>query len=258
MGDREEDKIKKTEEKEEENESENKDKEECKDEEKEGEEDYVEDVSLLFPPPEYEEEEYHFAGGTQRVLALPRQFGQIVIGEIVWRGATVLCEWLEGRVSCGGEPPFAVAGSRVAELGAGCGLCGLVCAQLGAARVLLTDYEPHVLALLARNAARNGLDAAAAVRALDWLRPLPPDLAGAFTAVVGSDVVYCRALCPGLFAAAAHLLAPGGVFAMVNGRARFAKAADLARTAAADAGLRLVSETAVDGGWQILSKYIRV
>lgn len=226
-----------------------------KEEEEIAEEEAVEDVGALFPPPEYEEEVYHYGGGTQRVLALPRQFAQIVIGEIVWRGATALCEWLEGR---GGAPPFAVAGSRVAELGAGCGLCGLVCAQLGAARVLLTDYEPHVLALLARNAARNGLDAARAVRALDWLRPVPPDLAGAFTAVVGSDVVYCRALCPGLFATAARLLVRGGTFAMVNGRARFAKAADLARTDAAAAGLRLVAETAVDDGWQVLSLYTKL
>lgn len=226
-------------------------------EEEEEEDTSMDGVGALFAPPEYEEEVYHYGGGTQRVLALPRQYAQIVIGEIVWRGATVLCEWLEGRAVCGGAAPFVVAGSRVAELGAGCGLCGLVCRQLGAARVLLTDYEPHVLALLARNAARNGLDAARDVRALDWLRPLPPDLAGAFTAVVASDVVYCRALCAGLFATAARLLAPGGTLAMVNGRARFAKAADLARTDAAAAGLRLVAETAVDGGWQVLSLYTK-
>jgi predicted nicotinamide N-methyase len=37
------------------------------------------------------------------------------------------------------------------------GLVGLLCAQLGAASVLLTDYEPAVLAHLGQNAALNGL-----------------------------------------------------------------------------------------------------
>lgn len=213
------------------------------------------DLAALFPPPEYSELVYHFGGHTQRVLALPPQFAQIVIGEVVWRGATALCEWL---VRPGGEAPFAVAGARVVEVGAGCGVCGVLCKQLGARQVLLTDYEPHVLELLARNAELNGLSAAEHVRALDWLQPLPPDLAGAFDAVIGSDVVYCRDLCPGLFATAAGLLVRGGCFAMVNGRGRFSKAADLALSEAEAAGLRLVSQTAMDDGWQVLSLYTKL
>ena len=74
------------------------------------------------------------------------------------------------------------------------GLVGLLCAQLGAASVLLTDYEPAVLAHLGQNAALNGLQQArCASQQLDWRRPrdsLRPEQRGSWRLVLAADVLY--------------------------------------------------------------------
>ncbi|POM64969.1 Hypothetical protein PHPALM_19424 [Phytophthora palmivora] len=68
------------------------------------------------------------------------------LGGEVWVGALVLCEFLEAH------DQEVVQGRDVIELGAGCGLCGLVAATLGAKTVVLTDEYPD---LLAKNIAKN-------------------------------------------------------------------------------------------------------
>ena len=73
------------------------------------------------------------------------------------------------------------------------GLVGLLCAQLGAASVLLTDYEPAVLAHLGQNAALNGLQQRCASQQLDWRRPhdsLRPEQLGGWRLVLAADVLY--------------------------------------------------------------------
>ncbi|RLN57786.1 hypothetical protein BBJ28_00004903 [Nothophytophthora sp. Chile5] len=68
------------------------------------------------------------------------------LGGEVWAGALVLCEFLEAQAEA------LVHGRDVIELGAGCGLCGLVAASLGAKSVVLTDEYPD---LLERNITKN-------------------------------------------------------------------------------------------------------
>ncbi|EGZ09360.1 hypothetical protein PHYSODRAFT_523947, partial [Phytophthora sojae] len=68
------------------------------------------------------------------------------LGGEVWAGALVLCEFLEEHAQ------EVVQGRDVIELGAGCGLCGLVAASLSANATVLTDEYPD---LLARNIAKN-------------------------------------------------------------------------------------------------------
>lgn len=59
------------------------------------------------------------------------------LGLDVWPAALELCAYLAWN-------PHLVQGRAVLELGAGVGLPGLLAAQLGALRVVLTDYEPRV------------------------------------------------------------------------------------------------------------------
>jgi predicted nicotinamide N-methyase len=74
---------------------------------------------------------------------------------------------------------------RVVELGCGLGVTSLVAAARGAA-VVATDWAEDAIALLQRNAARNGLDVQAAVR--DWREPWQER----FDLAVAADVLYER------------------------------------------------------------------
>ncbi len=76
-------------------------------------------------------------------------------------------------------------GLNVLEIGAGLGAPGLVAAARGA-RVTSTDGRTEALALIAKNAERNGLEIE--VAQLDWSAP-PEDL-GTYDLSLASDVLY--------------------------------------------------------------------
>ncbi|HZU20972.1 MAG TPA: methyltransferase domain-containing protein [Gaiellaceae bacterium] len=78
-----------------------------------------------------------------------------------------------------------VAGLRVVELGCGLGLPSLVAAARGA-DVTAVDWAEDAIALLRQNAARNGLQARAAVR--DWREPWTER----FDLALAADVLYER------------------------------------------------------------------
>lgn len=117
------------------------------------------------------------------------------LGWRVWRAALILCDMLAER-------PSLVAGARVLEVGAGCGACGLLAAQLGAQRTVLTDCLPGLLDALAANVTLNQThDASVCVRHLDWSDDAAEDASPspaherlphdeAFDVVIGSDVMY--------------------------------------------------------------------
>jgi predicted nicotinamide N-methyase len=91
----------------------------------------------------------------------------------LWPAATALAAAL----------PRELAGVRVVELGCGLGLPSLVAAARGAV-VTATDWAEDAVALLVRNAARNGLDVRAEVR--DWRDPWPES----FDLALAADVLY--------------------------------------------------------------------
>ena len=124
----------------------------------------------------------------------------------LWPLSLTLCRWLCAH-------PEIVRGKRVVELGAGFGALGLVCAALGAARVVLTDM-PDALPLLEAVAAANP-QLAVAVAPCTWgvdadVRRLVAD--GRFDVVLAADVVYKQAAAvqESLAATQAALLAENG------------------------------------------------
>jgi len=120
-------------------------------------------------------------------------------GLLLWPSAVALAERLAAE-------PELVRGKRVLELGAGVGLPGLVAQSLGGV-VTQTDYQLAPLALARENARRNGI-AGIVICEGDWRRfpSLPP-----FDVVLGSDVLYERAMHPALRALLPRVLAPGGL-----------------------------------------------
>jgi predicted nicotinamide N-methyase len=131
------------------------------------------------------------------------------LGWRVWRGALSLCEELERR-------PALVAGRRVLELGAGCGLVGLLAARLGAASVVLTDSVPALLQCCVENAEANGLSEGVCVHCLDWTDITSSSVPTAEVAL-GSDVIYDSEHAAALPAVLQRHLAPGGFALLVNG-----------------------------------------
>ena len=93
----------------------------------------------------------------------------------LWPAATALASALPERLD----------GVRVVELGCGLGLPSLVAAARGA-HVTALDWAAEAIALLHRNAERNGLDVEAAVH--DWREPLDRS----FDLALAADVLYER------------------------------------------------------------------
>ena len=82
-----------------------------------------------------------------------------------------------------------LAGARVLELGCGLGLPGLAAALAGA-DVLATDWAPDAIALLRRNAERNGIRLEAAE--VSWTDPGPLVERAPWDLVLAADVLYER------------------------------------------------------------------
>eukprot|EP00873_Tetraselmis_striata_P033106 jgi/Tetstr1/453370/TSEL_040359.t1 len=95
---------------------------------------------------ESDEEFVYLVGGRQRLCLQQRR--SLGVGWQLWPAARVLADLLVAS-------PALVHGKRVLELGAGCGLCGLVAAALGASAVELTDGAEQVVAHLRRNVEAN-------------------------------------------------------------------------------------------------------
>jgi predicted nicotinamide N-methyase len=96
----------------------------------------------------------------------------------LWPSATALARVVGAR---------ALRGARTLELGCGLGLVGLAAAAAGG-RVTATDWAPDSIALLERNAARNGL--ALEALCVDWTRPEPLVARAPWDLVLASDVLY--------------------------------------------------------------------
>lgn len=103
-----------------------------------------------------------------------RQSSQADVGFLMWPSAVVLSRYLASN-------PEEVIGKNVLELGAGCGLAGLVAAQIKQRReaientsecpkVLLTDFNKVVVRNCKQNIALNGLQEFAHAYELDFYK----------------------------------------------------------------------------------------
>eukprot|EP00421_Protoceratium_reticulatum_P043939 CAMPEP_0168454542 /NCGR_PEP_ID=MMETSP0228-20121227/50273_1 /TAXON_ID=133427 /ORGANISM="Protoceratium reticulatum, Strain CCCM 535 (=CCMP 1889)" /LENGTH=224 /DNA_ID=CAMNT_0008469329 /DNA_START=43 /DNA_END=714 /DNA_ORIENTATION=- len=89
----------------------------------------------------------------------------------------------------------------VLEFGCGLGGLGIFCAKSGAASVILTDHEPAVLRLAARNASLNRVGSRCDFVAADFARGRSPWRPGVADLAVASDVLFLDRLAPALLGA---------------------------------------------------------
>jgi predicted nicotinamide N-methyase len=94
------------------------------------------------------------------------------------------------------------------------GLVGLLCAALGAASVLLTDYEPVVVSQIQNNMRLNNLQTCCTTRRLDFRQqragPAAEEQQEGWDLVLAADVLYVGALAAPLAQTLALLLHQGG------------------------------------------------
>ncbi|RHY92881.1 hypothetical protein DYB35_000504 [Aphanomyces astaci] len=104
------------------------------------------------------------------------------MGGEVWPGAHVLCAHLETHVVA-----LDILRASVLELGAGCGLCGLVTSALGAQHVVLSDEYPDLLQLNI-DLNKDWLQRPVEVRELEWgqRHHVPVDMT--FDIILGSEI----------------------------------------------------------------------
>ncbi|GBC93834.1 Ribosomal protein L11 methyltransferase [bacterium HR15] len=160
-------------------------------------------------PLEWLAEERVFIAGHEFRLLVVRNMGALLAAlpgdaeipywAILWESAVALAQWLV-------EHPEWVRGKRVLELGAGVGLCGLVAQVLGA-QVVQSDYQPDALALCAYNARLNNMEPPAQLL-MDWRDWQHNEQ---YEVILGSDLMYDRALHAPLLTVLGRALGPAGV-----------------------------------------------
>ena len=137
----------------------------------------------------------------------------------VWPASVVLCRWLADHSA-------QVAGKRVLELGAGTGLPSLLCARLGARRVVATDGTEAVVERLGRALASADAGGAASRHAalrLEWEQTevlLATAKAEGIDTLLLADVVYPMKEQAPLLAALASLLAAAPLTILLASTAR--------------------------------------
>ena len=147
------------------------------------------------------------------------------LGCTVWDGSIALAKMFEGDL----ELKKNLSNSKVLELGAGCGLVGLVLAHLGAKFVLLTDME-ICLSTLRKNVTNNSqtlIKDSVQVAPYVW-GETTTELTkhqGKFNIIVAAEVLYDEADSRLLAESAIQLLAKGGVMFVSMGRNRKGKTA---------------------------------
>ncbi|KAL1924886.1 uncharacterized protein VTP21DRAFT_4540 [Calcarisporiella thermophila] len=138
-------------------------------------------------------------GALSRTWRFPREQGESLpvlihetnfedtdhLGFTTWNSAPLLARRISQRLLLPNP-----ADLRILELGTGTGLLGIVCAKMGAGKVVLTDFHARVLENAAHNVRENQCEANAEVRRLDWRKYAEENELGMFDVVLAADVVY--------------------------------------------------------------------
>lgn len=143
--------------------------------------------------------------------------GHVQSGQYLWPAASFAANHMIERWDV-------IGAAEVLELGAGCGLAGIVAGNLPGTRVVvLTDYDHGSLSLLADNTkgnCRGNPDVEFIISFLKWgldLESLPGRPPSGFGLIIGTDLLYCEEIVPPLLRTVAELLnKETGLFILVS------------------------------------------
>eukprot|EP00435_Cladocopium_sp_Y103_P030429 s4433_g7.t1 len=120
---------------------------------------------------------------------------KVLYGNLLWTGALALSKFF-ATASCAPR----VQGRACLELGAGTGVVGLTLGRLGAAPVFITDNEPELVTLMAKNIEANQLSHCVQSCQLDWadgstfMQQMPDIVVAADVLYEGDGSIFCHAL----------------------------------------------------------------
>jgi len=143
-------------------------------------------------------------------------------GLAVWGGAETLCDYLLEERDCGSPSQIFRRGqSRVLELGAGLGLCGIFVAHaFEPVKVVLSDGDVDVLERLETNIKENQATNGALVlpAQLIWGQNLDAfqNMHGKFDVIIASECMYMGPSLQSIWETVNHLLDTCGVFLYVH------------------------------------------
>lgn len=170
-----------------------------------------------------------------------------VTGFGVWGSSVVLSRFFETEAG-----RKLLAGRHVAELGAGCGLAGLVAARCcSPASLLLTEANARSLENLQTNANlnRDAHRTAVTVAFCDWDEPESWPQTDACDVLIGADLLYRRSYSRKLLPLLASCVPQGGLFICATPAAR--EGLPLMRAALAQAGWSVEVEIEAPEEWRV-------
>jgi predicted nicotinamide N-methyase len=148
--------------------------------------------------------------------------GFVQSGHYVWPAAPAMCEYMEAHFE-------SLPRGNVVELGAGCGLAGLVFAQLDpSSTVIFTDHDPGALKTIQHNVTMqmNRDQATCYTQSLRWgpeganeierIEILQQSGSQQTNLIIGSDVIYAREIVGLLFWTIDRLMTADGKFLMCS------------------------------------------
>lgn len=142
--------------------------------------------------------------------------GHVQSGQYLWPAAIAAGNYLIQNWSD-------IKSTSVLELGAGCGLAGIVASKLdGVENVVWTDYDHGSLQLIQENIDEN-CSIHSHVHFLEWGKLIDPSVREEneypednFKLVIGTDLIYCKEVIQPLFKTVGDILHKEGQFVLVS------------------------------------------
>jgi predicted nicotinamide N-methyase len=134
------------------------------------------------------------------------------IGGKIWKGALMMAVFLKSKLI---QNYIMIENKTVIEIGAGCGVCGLVTATMNPKKVYLTDRDQGCVELMRRNVELNNQKMSLSdieVVNLDWINKEDcSKIQDSFDVIIGSDILYSMSMVDSLLKGLDRLCKENGV-----------------------------------------------